>query len=94
MDELKEIKNTLHMLKCYVYFTCNEEVETIKKKNVTDEEILENLFERICCMAEDELFYKLYYNLVNYVETFDGGLGSEYRRRLKIYLDYQQNPNQ
>lgn len=65
-----------------------------KKKNVTDEEILENLFERICCMAEDELFYKLYYKLVNYVETFDGGLGSEYRRKLKIHLDYQQNHNQ
>lgn len=88
MDELKEIKNTLHMLKCYVYFTCNEEVESIKKQNVTDEEILGNLFERISCMAEEELFYKLYYKLVNYVETFDEGLGSEYRRKLKIHLDY------
>lgn len=89
MDELKEIKDTLHMLKCYVYFTCNAEVEAIKKNKITDEEILENLFERICCMAEDELFYNLYYNLVNYVETFDGSLGSEYRMKLKIHLDYQ-----
>lgn len=89
MDDIKEIKDTLHMLKCYVYSTCKAEVDAMKNNKITDEETLDVLFDRICCMAEDKLFYNLYYELVNYVETFDRGLGSEYRTKLKIHLDYQ-----
>ena len=89
MDELEKVKDRLHMLNCYVYATCESEVEAIIKKGVSDKEIIDNLFERISCVALDDLFYNLCYRLINYVETYDRYLGSEYRTKLKIYMNYQ-----
>lgn len=91
MEELKEIKDTLHFLKMYVYTTLQQEVEAIQKNKVTDEETLVALFDRIMIMTEDEFFHNLYYKLINYVETFDRDFGSEYRSRLKSFLNSRYN---
>lgn len=79
-------------MKVYIYTTCTQELEDIEKNKITDEEVLNNLFERTSCLAEDDWFYNLCYKLINYVETFDRNLGSTFRTKLKIYLDnyYEQ----
>lgn len=87
MDELKELEYKVHSMKVYIYTTCTQELEDIEKNKITDEEVLNNLFERISCLAEDDWFYNLCYKLINYVETFDRYLGSTFRTKLKIYLD-------
>lgn len=88
MDEMKELKNNLHSVKMYIYTTCNQELETIKEQKITEEKVLDDLFERISCLIEDEMFYNLCYRLINYVETFDHYLGSTFRTKVKIYLDH------
>lgn len=92
MDEFKELENKLHSLKVYIYISCTQELEDIKKNKITDEDVLDNFFERISCLVEDEWFYNLCYKLINYVETFDHYLGSTFRTKVKIYLDnYYEN---
>ena len=87
MDEFKELEYKLHSMKVFIYTTCTEEFESIEKNKITNEEVLNNFFERISCLAEDEWFYNLCYKLINYVETFDKYLGDNFRTKLKIYLE-------
>ena len=87
MDEFKELEYKLHSMKVFIYTTCTQEFESIEKNKITDEEVLNNFFERISCLAEDEWFYNLCYKLINYVETFDKCLGDNFRTKLKIYLE-------
>lgn len=87
MDEIKDLKDNLNSVRVYIYTTCNQELETIKEQKITDEKVLDNLFERISFLIEDESFYNLCYRLINYVETFDHYLGSTFRTKVKIYLD-------
>lgn len=89
MDEFKELEYKLHSMKVFIYTTCTQEFESIEKNKITDEEVLNNFFERISCLAEDEWFYDLCYKLINYVETFDKYLGDNFRTKLKIYLENQ-----
>ena len=87
MNEAKELEYKLHSIKVYIYVTCTQELDAIKENKVTDEKTLDNFFERISCLAEDEWFYNLCYKLINYVEKFDNSLGSTFRIKLKTYLD-------
>lgn len=87
MDEYKELEYKLHSMKVFIYTTCTQEFESIEKNKITDEEVFNNFFERISCLAEDEWFYNLCYKLINYVETFDKYLGDNFRTKLKIYLE-------
>ena len=87
MDEFKELEYKLHSMKVFIYTTCTQEFESIEKNKITDEEVLNNFFERISCLAEDEWFYNLCCKLINYVETFDKYLGDNFRTKLKIYLE-------
>ena len=87
MDEFKELEYKLHSMKVFIYTTCTQEFESIEKNKITDEEVLNNFFERISCLAEDEWFYNLCYKLINHVETFDKYLGDNFRTKLKIYLE-------
>ena len=87
MDEFKELEYKLHSMKVFIYTTCTQEFESIEKNKITNEEVLNNFFERISCLAEDEWFYNLCYKLINYVETFDKYLGDNFRTKLKIYLE-------
>ena len=87
MDEFKELEYKLHSMKVFIYTTCTQEFESIEKNKITDEEVLNNFFERISCLAEDEWFYNLCYKFINYVETFDKYLGDNFRTKLKIYLE-------
>lgn len=87
MDEFKELEYKLHSMKVFIYTTCTQEFESIEKNKITDEEVLNNFFERISCLAEEEWFYNLCYKLINYVETFDKYLGDNFRTKLKIYLE-------
>ena len=87
MDEFIELEYKLHSMKVFIYTTCTQEFESIEKNKITDEEVLNNFFERISCLAEDEWFYNLCYKLINYVETFDKYLGDNFRTKLKIYLE-------
>lgn len=89
MDEFKELEYKLHSMKVFIYTTCTQEFKSIEKNKITDEEVLNNFFERISCLAEDEWFYDLCYKLINYVETFDKYLGDNFRTKLKIYLENQ-----
>lgn len=91
-NEIKELEYKIHSIKVYIYTACTQELEDIKKNKITDEEILDNFFERMSCLAADEWFYNLCYKLINYVETFDRYLGGNFRTKLKIYLDdyYEQ----
>lgn len=48
---------------------------------------IESLFERLLDYIEDEKIQILYWKLINYVETLDSGLGTFYRRLVRIYFE-------
>ena len=61
-----------------------ENVDYIIENKVTDEEYIEAAFEQIMDYYDDEEFLELFWKLINYVEKFDKGIGTFYRRAEEI----------
>jgi hypothetical protein len=61
-----------------------ENVDYIIENKVTDEEYIEAAFEQIMGHYDDEEFLELFWKLINYVEKFDIGIGTFYRRAEEI----------
>ena len=61
-----------------------ENVDYIIENKVTDEEYIEAAFEQIMDYYDDEEFLELFWKLIGYVEKFDRGIGTFYRRLEEI----------
>lgn len=77
----------LEYLKESAYRLCNAEFEAIISNRLTNEDSIDALFDQLLCFIEDDCFRELYWKLVNYVETFDSGLGANYRRIEEVYFE-------
>ena len=75
------------LLKNRVYAQCAAEYENIVENSITNERRINALFDHIWNFIEDDRFHDLYWKLVNYVETYDTGLGAEYRRLEEIHFE-------
>ena len=67
-----------------MYEKCQRDVEFIILNKITDEQRIDMVFDEIMDFFEDEDFLDLFWKLVNYVETFDTGIGAFYRRQEEV----------
>ena len=85
MDKaLYEAIKRVEKIKSVMYEKCQRDVEFIISNKITDEQRIDMVFDEIMDFFEDEDFLDLFWNLVNYVETFDTGIGAFYRRQEEV----------
>ena len=77
----------LEELKPVAYQQYLSEYEFIVANQITDEERIEALFDRIWCFIDFEEYHALFWKLINYAETFDRGIGAFYRRIEEIHFE-------
>ncbi len=70
-----------------IYVVYKAELDKLIAENVTDISRIEALFNQMWVFIDDEKIHKLYWNLINYVETFDTGVGAFYRRIEEVYFE-------
>lgn len=78
--EIKEAMETMDSSKKDIYLHYKKECDFIIENQVTDEKRLDGLLDKLLDFYDDKRFTDLFWKLVNYVETFDAGLGAMYRR--------------
>lgn len=86
-EKLRAAIQKIERLKNKAFAQCEAEYESIVGNGVTDESRIDALFDQIWNFVEDDRFHDLFWKLVNYVETFDTGLGAEYRRLEEIHFE-------
>lgn len=85
MDKaLYEAIKRVEKIKSFMYEKCQRDVEFIISNKITDEQRIDMVFDEIMDFFEDEDFLDLFWKLVNYVETFDTGIGAFYRRQEEV----------
>ena len=85
MDKaLYEAIKRVEKIKSVMYKKCQRDVEFIISNKITDEQRIDMVFDEIMDFFEDEDFLDLFWKLVNYVETFDTGIGAFYRRQEEV----------
>lgn len=85
MDKaLYEAIKRVEKIKSVMYEKCQRDVEFIISNKITDEQRIDMVFDEIMDFFEDENFLDLFWKLVNYVETFDTGIGAFYRRQEEV----------
>jgi hypothetical protein len=85
MDKaLYEAIKRVEKIKSVMYEKFQSDVEFIISNKITDEQRIDMVFDEIMDFFEDEDFLDLFWNLVNYVETFDTGIGAFYRRQEEV----------
>lgn len=75
-ESIKELKR----IKDEIYHFCKEDVENIISNNIRDKKQIERLLDYLFVFNPDENFMALFWKMINYVETFDTGIGAFYRR--------------
>ena len=83
-NELENALSRLEQLKKSHYYQCREDVKRIMVENNTDGDYIESTLDRLLNFYEDEQFLELFWKLINYVETFDRGIGIMYRRQEEL----------
>ena len=85
MDKaLYEAIKRVEKIKSVMNEKCQRDVEFIISNKITDEQRIDMVFDEIMDFFEDEDFLDLFWKLVNYVETFDTGIGAFYRRQEEV----------
>lgn len=85
MDKaLYEAIKRVEKIKSVMYEKFQSDVEFIISNKITDEQRIDMVFDEIMNFFEDEDFLDLFWKLVNYVETFDTGIGAFYRRQEEV----------
>ena len=85
MDKaLYEAIKRVEKIKSVMYEKCQRDVEFIISNKITDEQRIDMVFDEIMDFFEDEDFLDLFWKLVNFVETFDTGIGAFYRRQEEV----------
>ena len=81
--ENKEIENAINeliRLKKILLVQCREDVKNIIDNKVTAANYIESTLDKLLDFNDDENFMELFWQLIGYVETFDDGIGTFYRR--------------
>ena len=82
MKELnsEESIKELERIKFEMLHFCKEDVVNIISNNIRDKKQIERLLDYLFVFNPDENFMALFWEMINYVETFDTGIGAFYRR--------------
>ena len=86
-EHVRNIMPRLESLRPIAYQEFLSEYEQIVASKNTDDERIERLFDHIWCFIDYEEYHALYWKLINYVETFDRGLGAYYRRIEEVHFE-------
>ena len=78
--ELENAINELIRLKKILLVQCKEDVKNIIDNKVTAANYIESTLDKLLDFNDDEDFMELFWQLIGYVETFDDGIGTFYRR--------------
>lgn len=78
--ELENAINELIRLKKILLVQCREDVKNIIDNKVTAANYIESTLDKLLDFNDDEDFMELFWQLIGYVETFDDGIGTFYRR--------------
>ena len=78
--ELENAINELMRLKKILLVQCKEDVKNIIENKVTEANYIESTLDKLLDFNDDEDFMELFWQLIGYVETFDDGIGTFYRR--------------
>lgn len=78
--ELENAINELIRLKKILLVQCKEDVKNIIDNKVTAANYIESTLDKLLDLNDDEDFMELFWQLIGYVETFDDGIGTFYRR--------------
>ena len=78
--DLEDALKRLNQLRMLHLAQCREDVQRIIDNKNTDENYIESTLDRTLNFYDDEEFLELFWKLINYVETFDTGIGASYRR--------------
>lgn len=69
-----------------IYDQCCAEFSIIVSHKITDEVRIEALMDKLWLVIDDKKCWDLYWEIINYVESYDPSGCGTYRRIAKIYL--------
>ena len=78
--ELENAINELIRIKKILLVQCREDVKNIIDNKVTAANYIESTLDKLLDFNDDDDFMELFWKLIGYVETFDDGIGTFYRR--------------
>ena len=79
-EKIKELEMKIDSLYIALYYELMSSIEKLIDNKVTDTEELSYTLERCLCCIEDKRIANQFWKLINYVETFELGLGAHFRR--------------
>lgn len=79
-EKIKELERKIDSLYLALYYELMCSIDKLINNKVTDTEELSYTLERCLCCIEDKRIEYQFWKLINYVETFDRGLGTYFRR--------------
>jgi len=80
IDAIKKSIEEIEKLKSQMYSLCVEELDSIVQNNIQNEKRIDKLFDRLLDFYYDGKFMELFWKLIKHVESYDRGLGAQYRR--------------
>lgn len=80
IDAIGKSIEEIEKLKSQMYSLCVEELDSIVQNNIQDEKRIDKLFDHLLDFYYDGKFMDLFWKLIKYVESYDRGLGAQYRR--------------
>ncbi len=87
IESLQPALNAIAALKKLAYEQCQTELQYILDHKITDSGRIEALFDRLLDFFDDEDFTALFWTLIGYVEPFDTGISTFYRRMEELLLE-------
>ena len=69
-----------------IYDQCCAEYEIIVSQKITDEDRIEAIMDQLWLVIDDKRCCDLYWEIINYVESYDPSGCTTYRRIAKIYF--------
>ena len=87
IESLQPALDAIAALKKLAYEQCQTELQYILDHKITDSGRIEALFDRLLDFSDDEDFTALFWTLIGYVEQFDTGISTFYRRMEELLLE-------
>jgi len=83
-EKLFNMASELIRIKKMLFIQCREDVNHIIDNKVTSENYIESTFDRLLDLYDDEDCTELFWTLIEYVETFNEGISTFYRRQIEV----------
>ena len=84
LEAMRPVLNAIASVKHSAYTNCKEELQTIIDCNIKSISRIEALFDELLNFYDDDDFMGLFWELIRYVEAFDTGISTFYRRQEEL----------